>query len=104
MDNSSFPRVLEFKNKISHDLLLFRLKSLFERYDFQTTHIKGSQNLIPDMHSRPKPAQLITPSSVIPLVYTFSSAMASSSSQPAHTPEEVLNLPARQTPLFPPSF
>ncbi|KAL5776378.1 hypothetical protein ACOSP7_009304 [Xanthoceras sorbifolium] len=104
MDNSSFPCVLEFKNKIPPDPLLLRLKSWFECYDFQTKHIKGSQNLIPDMLSRPKPAHLITPSLAIPLVYTFSSSMALSSSQPTHTPEEVLNFPARQTPLFPPSL
>ncbi|KAL5855064.1 hypothetical protein ACOSQ4_004866 [Xanthoceras sorbifolium] len=53
MDNSSFPRVLEFKNKVPPDPLLLRLKSWFERYDFHTSHIKGSQNLIPDMLSRP---------------------------------------------------
>ncbi|KAL5752683.1 hypothetical protein ACOSQ2_023190 [Xanthoceras sorbifolium] len=54
MDNSSFPHVLNLKNKVPPGPLLLQLKSWFERYDFHTSHIKGSQNIIPDMFSRPK--------------------------------------------------
>ncbi|KAL5821391.1 hypothetical protein ACOSQ3_023273 [Xanthoceras sorbifolium] len=42
IDNSSFPRVLDLKNKVPPGPLLLRLKSWFERYDFHTSHIKGS--------------------------------------------------------------
>ncbi|KAL5849167.1 hypothetical protein ACOSQ4_007180 [Xanthoceras sorbifolium] len=81
MDNSSFPRVLEFKNK-------------FERYDFQTSHIKGSQNIIPDMLSRPPPIHLLSRTSLIPVIYTLSLAMAEPSN-------DILNLPAKQVLSFP---
>lgn len=38
-----------------------RLKDWFSRYDFTVKHIKGIQNLIPDLLSRPmKPFQIIT--------------------------------------------
>ncbi|KAL5813034.1 hypothetical protein ACOSQ3_027984 [Xanthoceras sorbifolium] len=100
MDNSSFPRVLNFKNKVPPDPLLLRFKSWFERYDFQTSHIKGSQNIIPDMLSRPKHIQLISPTSVIPVIYSFSPTMA----EPSYEPSYILNLPAKQLLSFPHEF
>ncbi|WJX33005.1 hypothetical protein P8452_21263 [Trifolium repens] len=36
MDNSSFPRILEFKNKMPPDPQTLRLKDWFSRYDFTT--------------------------------------------------------------------
>ncbi|KAL5832316.1 hypothetical protein ACOSQ4_017670 [Xanthoceras sorbifolium] len=67
--------------------------------------MKGSQNLIPDMFSRPKPTQLITPLTVIPLVYAFSPTMASSSKpSSSYDASTIEKLPARQTPTFPPSL
>ncbi|KAL5746059.1 hypothetical protein ACOSP7_027205 [Xanthoceras sorbifolium] len=100
MDNSSFPRVLEFKNKVPPDPLLLRFKSWFERYDFHTSHIKGSQNIIPDMLSRPQPIQLLSKTSIIPVIYTLSPAMA----EPSFTPSNILNLPAKQLPSFLPDL
>ncbi|KAL5743988.1 hypothetical protein ACOSQ2_027104 [Xanthoceras sorbifolium] len=100
MDNSSFPRVLDFKNKVPSDPLLLRLKSWFERYDFLTSHIKGSQNIITYMLSRPKHIQLIFTSSVIPVIYTLSPNMA----EPSYEPSYILNLPAKQLLSFPPEF
>ncbi|KAL5797113.1 hypothetical protein ACOSQ2_001933 [Xanthoceras sorbifolium] len=100
MDNSSFPRVLNFKNKVPPDPLLLRLKSWFERYDFHTSHIKGSQNIIPDMLSHPKHIQLISTSSIIPVIYTLSPNMA----EPSYKPSYILNLPAKQLLSFPPEF
>ncbi|KAL5818486.1 hypothetical protein ACOSQ3_022376 [Xanthoceras sorbifolium] len=93
MDNSSFPRVLEFKNNIPPDPLLLRLKSWFERYDFQTSHIKGSQNIIPDMFSRPQPIHLLSRTSIVPVIYTLSPAMTEPSI-------DILNLPAKQLTFF----
>jgi hypothetical protein len=45
MDNSSFPKMLEFKNKMPPDPQTLRLKDWFSRYDFTVKHIKGKQNL-----------------------------------------------------------
>ena len=69
MDNSSFPKILEFKNKMPPDPQTLRLKDWFSRYDFTVKHIKGKQNLIPDLLSRPnKPIQLFTHNHSFPLI------------------------------------
>ena len=52
MDNSSFPRIFDFKNKLLPDKQLFSLKNWFAKYDFTVQHIKGNQNLIPDFLTR----------------------------------------------------
>lgn len=53
MDNSSFPKILEFKNKMPPDPQTLHLKNWFSIYDFSVKHIKGTQNVIPDLLSRP---------------------------------------------------
>jgi len=53
MDNSSFPKSLEFKNKMSPDPQILRLKDWFSKYDFSVKHVKGENNLIPDFLYRP---------------------------------------------------
>jgi len=62
MDNSSFPKILGFKNKMPPDPQILRLKDWFSRYDFCVKHIKGKNNLIPAFLSRPthKTSKLIT--------------------------------------------
>ncbi|KAH9698054.1 hypothetical protein KPL71_023860 [Citrus sinensis] len=52
MDSSTFPNILTFKGKTVPEKMLLRLKDCFSKYDFSVKHIKGSQNLIPDMLSR----------------------------------------------------
>ncbi|KAH9769553.1 hypothetical protein KPL71_012045 [Citrus sinensis] len=53
MDNSSFPRIFDFKNKLLPDKQLLSLKTWFAKYDFTVHHLKGKQNLIPDFLTRP---------------------------------------------------
>ncbi|KAH9792729.1 hypothetical protein KPL71_004251 [Citrus sinensis] len=52
MDSSAFPNIFHFKGKIVPEKMLLKLKDWFSKYDFSVKHIKGSQNLIPDMLSR----------------------------------------------------
>ncbi|KAH9769395.1 hypothetical protein KPL71_011984 [Citrus sinensis] len=52
MDSSAFPNIFHFKGKTVPEKMLLRLKDWFSKYDFSVKHIKGSQNLIPDMLSR----------------------------------------------------
>ncbi|KAK9230040.1 hypothetical protein WN944_023007 [Citrus x changshan-huyou] len=52
MDSSAFPNIFRFKGKTVPEKMLLRLKDWFSKYDFSVKHIKGSQNLIPDMLSR----------------------------------------------------
>ncbi|KAH9734722.1 hypothetical protein KPL71_017475 [Citrus sinensis] len=52
IDSSAFPNILNFKGKTVPEKMLLRLKDWFSKYDFSVKHIKGSQNLIPDMLSR----------------------------------------------------
>ncbi|KAH9780700.1 hypothetical protein KPL71_008176 [Citrus sinensis] len=52
MDSSAFPNIFNFKGKTVPEKMLLRLKDWFSKYDFSVKHIKGSQNLIPDMLSR----------------------------------------------------
>ncbi|KAI5422112.1 hypothetical protein KIW84_045531 [Lathyrus oleraceus] len=69
MDNSSFPMILEFKNKMTPDPQTLCLKDWFSRYDFSVKHIKETQNMIPDLLSRPmKPVQIITAKHTFPLI------------------------------------
>ncbi|KAH9716750.1 hypothetical protein KPL71_021566 [Citrus sinensis] len=70
MDNSSFPRIFDFKNKLLPDKQLLSLKTWFAKYDFTVQHIKGNQNLIPYFLTRPainKPA-LISSIQTIPVI------------------------------------
>nr|AHC13200.1 polyprotein [Citrus endogenous pararetrovirus] len=70
MDNSSFPRIFDFKNKLLLDKQLLNLKTWFAKYDFTVQHIKGNQNLIPDFLTRPainKPS-LISSIQTIPVI------------------------------------
>jgi len=70
MDNSSFPRILEFKNKMPPDPQILRLKDWFSRYDFSVKYLKGKNNLIPDFLSRPRKAiQMITAINTFPLIF-----------------------------------
>ncbi|KAL5768013.1 hypothetical protein ACOSQ2_014796 [Xanthoceras sorbifolium] len=100
MDNLSFPRVLKFKNKVPPDPLLLRLKSWFERYDFHTSHIKGSQNIISDMLSRPQLIQLLSKTFIIPVIYSLFPTMAN----PSYDPSYILILPTKQLLSFPPGL
>ncbi|KAH9680194.1 hypothetical protein KPL71_026462 [Citrus sinensis] len=61
MDSSVFPNILNFKGKTVPKKMLLRLKDWFSKYDFSVKHIKGSQNLIPDILSRlSKPEKPLT--------------------------------------------
>ncbi|KAK1582477.1 hypothetical protein Q3G72_015436 [Acer saccharum] len=79
MDNSSFPKVLDFRNKIPPNPLLLRLKDWFARYDFTVRHVKGHHNIIADMLSRSPLTHLITPTGHYPLIYMASHVGPSSS-------------------------
>ncbi|KAH9744246.1 hypothetical protein KPL70_003617 [Citrus sinensis] len=61
MDNSAFPNILNFKGKTVPEKMLLKLKDWFSKYDFSVKHIKGSQNLIPNMLSKlSKPEKPLT--------------------------------------------
>nr|KYP69503.1 polyprotein [Cajanus cajan] len=70
MDNSSFPKILDFKNKLPPEPQILRLKDWFSRYDFTIKHIKRKHNLIPDFLSRPqKLVFIISSSHSFPLIF-----------------------------------
>ena len=48
----NIPNIMNFKGKIVPEKMLLRLKDWFSKYNFSVKHIKGTQNLIPDMLSR----------------------------------------------------
>ena len=90
MDNSSFPKILEFRNKIPPNPQLLRLKDWFARYDFTVRHVKGQHNIIADMLSRPPPVHFITSFGSVPLIYmATSTSSSSSSSQPLPVPNDM---------------
>jgi len=69
-DNSPFPKILEFKNKMPPNPQILRLKDWFSRYDFSVKHIKGKSNLILDFLSRPsKTVKVITSTHFFPLIF-----------------------------------
>ena len=70
MDKSSFPKILDFKNKLLPDKQLFSLKTWFAKYHFTVQHIKGDKNMISDFLTRPsinKPT-FITSIHTIPVI------------------------------------
>ena len=70
MDNSSFQKILDFKNKLLPDKQLLSLKAWFAKYDFTVQHIKGDKNSIPNFLTRPsinKPT-FITSIQTIPII------------------------------------
>ncbi|KAH9780659.1 hypothetical protein KPL71_008162 [Citrus sinensis] len=69
MDSSAFPNILNFKGKNVPEKMLLRLKDWFSKYDFSVKHIKGSQNLIPDMLSRL--SKLEKPLTLVSITYHF---------------------------------
>ncbi|KAL0295483.1 UNVERIFIED_CONTAM: polyprotein [Sesamum radiatum] len=87
MDNTSFPRIMDLKNKGVPEPQLLRLKDWFSKYQFTVKHIKGDANLIPDFLSRPSGIHLISPTGTIPIF------MASSSGSTSRSPS-----------TFPPGF
>ena len=65
LDNSSFPKILDYRNKTIPDKQLLRFKNWFTRYDFTVQHIKGDKNLIPNLLSRPPPKSTSSSSSIL---------------------------------------
>ena len=77
MDNSSFPKILEFRNKMIPEPQLLRLKDWFSKYQFTVQHIPGKSNILADFLSRPKKTFPLLVSSVntsIPLFMIGSSS------------------------------
>ena len=70
LDNSSFPKNLELKNKVLPNKHLLLLKTWFLKYDFIVHHIKGNQNLILDLLSRPSPSKVFFTS--VPVIFMAS--------------------------------
>ncbi|KAK2634895.1 hypothetical protein Ddye_029687 [Dipteronia dyeriana] len=104
MDNSSFLKVLEFRNKLPSNPQLLRLNDWFSRYGFSVKHIKGHNNIILDMLSRPHPITLISQTGSIPLLYMITSSASSLASSPSilhppHFPPELMvTIPPGQSP------
>ncbi|KAH9792621.1 hypothetical protein KPL71_004198 [Citrus sinensis] len=73
MDNSSFPKIFDFKNKLLSDKQLLNLKTWFAKYDYTVQHIKGDKNLIPDFLTRPsiKNPVLISSIQTIPITAMY---------------------------------
>ena len=75
MDNSSFPKIFDFKKKLFPDKQLLNLKTWFAKYDFTVQHIKGDKNLIPDFLTRPSIESpfLISSIKTIPIIAMYRS-------------------------------
>ncbi|ESQ50051.1 hypothetical protein EUTSA_v10002258mg, partial [Eutrema salsugineum] len=67
MDMSSFPKMIQFKQKILPQAQLLRWASWFSQWKFDVKHIKGKYNFLPDFLSRTQ-RQI---SAVIPMIYTL---------------------------------
>ncbi|KAK4381888.1 polyprotein [Sesamum angolense] len=77
MDNTSFPRIMDLKNKGVPEPQLLRLKDWFSKYQFTVKHIMGDANLFPDFLSRPSSIHLISPTGTIPIFMASSSSSTS---------------------------
>ncbi|KAL2524890.1 RNA-directed DNA polymerase [Abeliophyllum distichum] len=89
MDMSAFPKMLSFKQKQIPNSQLLRWAEWFVNFDFEIKHIKGHDNLLPDLLSRPKPKiSVIKP---IPIICMMgpSSSKPSSSKSSSSRPSEI---------------
>ncbi|RDX86368.1 hypothetical protein CR513_32308, partial [Mucuna pruriens] len=90
MDNSSFPKILEFKNKMPPDP---QIKGL------------GKQNLIPDFLSRPEKAiQMITSTHSFPIIFMKAKTLQKPSSEKTNTRQKPLSNKAKTCRFFPPGL
>uniref|UniRef100_A0A1J3EQA9 Reverse transcriptase n=1 Tax=Noccaea caerulescens TaxID=107243 RepID=A0A1J3EQA9_NOCCA len=58
MDMSSFPKMLQFKQKMVPHQQLLRWSEWFSKYDFESFYLKGKNNTLADMLSRNPPQEL----------------------------------------------
>ncbi|KAL2471952.1 RT RNaseH 2 domain-containing protein [Abeliophyllum distichum] len=89
MDMSAFPKMLSFKQKQIPNSQLLRWAEWFANFDFEVKHIKGHNNLLPDLLSRPKPK--ISAIKPIPIICMMgpSSSKPSSSKSFSSRPSEI---------------
>ncbi|KAL2534379.1 RT RNaseH 2 domain-containing protein [Abeliophyllum distichum] len=88
MDISAFPKMLSFKQKQIPNSQLLRWAEWFENFDFEVKHIKGHDNLLPDLLSRPKPKiSAIKPIPIICMMGPSSSKPSSSKPSSSRPPE-----------------
>ncbi|KAL2506130.1 RNA-directed DNA polymerase [Abeliophyllum distichum] len=89
MDMSAFPKMLSFKQKQIPNSQLLRWAEWFANFDFEVKHIKGHDNLLPNLLSRPKPKiSAIKPIPIICMMGPFSSKPSSSESS-SSIPSEI---------------
>ena len=55
MDMCSFPKMLQYKQKIVPNPQLLRWANWFSQYTFEVKHIKGKSNIVANFFSRPPP-------------------------------------------------
>ena len=55
MDMCSFPKALQFKQKIIPNPQLLRWANWFSQYTFEVKHIKGKSNIVANFFSKPPP-------------------------------------------------
>ncbi|KAL2471404.1 Uncharacterized protein Adt_39540 [Abeliophyllum distichum] len=66
MDMSDFPKMMNFKQKQIPNSQLLRWAEWFSNFNFEVKHIKGHNNLLPDLLSRPKSKPMIN--KIIPVI------------------------------------
>ncbi|KAH9769531.1 hypothetical protein KPL71_012037 [Citrus sinensis] len=75
IDNSYFPKIFDFKNKLLLDKQLLNLETWFAKYDLSVQHIKDDKNLIPNFLTRPsiKSSVIISSIQTIPIIAMYRS-------------------------------
>ncbi|KAL2499234.1 polyprotein [Abeliophyllum distichum] len=92
MDMSAFPKMMNFKQKQIPNFKLLRWAEWFSNFDFEVKHIKGHNNLLPDLLSRPKSKPVIN--KIISVICMIgSSSSKSSSSRPPEIYPNIQNFP-----------
>ena len=76
MDMVSFPKMLNFKQKVISNSQLHRWSNWFSQFSFTVIHIKGKSNIIADFFSRNHPSN--------PSLMMFSSISMSYQNPPEH--------------------
>ncbi|KAK9020368.1 hypothetical protein V6N11_010392 [Hibiscus sabdariffa] len=97
MDMSSFSQMIKFKQKIIPNPQLLRWAEWFSKYSFDCKHIKGKNNILADLLTRPNP----NPTQI--MLYKASSSQPKVPAKKLKkNPESAFNIPSNLNPEFSP--
>jgi len=99
MDMEAFPKMIQINAKIIPNPQILRWAQWFSPYKFQVKYLKGKDNILADIPSRPEefskrfsPAKMKSKQQLISHIFRFSNVQRTSSLKPTDHPPKLFNL------------